>query len=155
MILFDEEHTRHHHCFALFMSFYCAAATLWLFLQDRDSRVSHPVTLENTIFLNTEIVRLLVVSNKFSQKTKFPTSEVPLYYLHGSRRLSVIHARLRNNCRDLKHDLFNNYVSTLFKCRRYYTHRVDLFTTKRILLPLNIKRLLYEDSAFANAKHVL
>ena len=79
-------------------------------------------------------------------QTKFPTSEVPLYYLHGSRRLSVIHARLRNNCRDLKH---------LFKCRRYYTHRVDLFTTKRILLPLNIKRLLYEDSAFANAKHVL
>ena len=37
-------------------------------------------------------------------KTKFPTSEVPLYYLQGSLRLSVIHARLRNKCSDLKHD---------------------------------------------------
>ena len=43
-------------------------------------------------------------------KTKFPTSEVPLHFLHGSRLLSVIHARLRLNCSDLKLDLFNNYV---------------------------------------------
>ena len=48
-------------------------------------------------------------------KTKFPTS--PLHYLHGSRLLSVIHARLRNNCSDLKHDLFNNYVTTSDKCQ--------------------------------------
>ena len=78
-------------------------------------------------------------------KTKFPTREAPLHYLHGSRRLSVIHARLRNNSSDLKHDLFNNYVSTsdkfqvcneivnaehfYFKCRRYHTDSVHLCTT--------------------------
>ena len=45
-------------------------------------------------------------------KTKFPTREAPLHYLHSSRLLSVIHARLRNDCSDLKRDLFNNYVST-------------------------------------------
>ena len=49
--------------------------------------------------------------------TNFPPSQVPLHFLHGSRLLSVIHARLRLNCSDLKRDLFNNYVSTSDKCQ--------------------------------------
>ena len=104
-------------------------------------------------------------------KTKFPTSEVPLHYHHGSRRLSVIHARLRNNCSDLIHDLFNNYVTTsdkcqtcneienaehfFFKCRRYHKYRIDLFTTTRILHPLNVKLLLFSDFRFSLEQNII
>jgi len=38
-------------------------------------------------------------------KKIFQTTEVPSYYCNGSRINSVIHARLRNNCSDLKSDL--------------------------------------------------
>ena len=92
-------------------------------------------------------------------KTKFPTVEAPLHFLHGSRLLSVIHARLRNDCSDLKRDLFNHYVSTLdkcqicnemenaehffFKCRIYHNHRVYEFTTTRILHPIKHTLLLF------------
>jgi len=34
----------------------------------------------------------------------------PHHFLHGPRPLSVIHSRLRNNCSDLKFDLYNNHV---------------------------------------------
>ena len=104
-------------------------------------------------------------------KTKFPTREAPLHYLHGSRRLSVIHARLRNNCSDLKHDLFNNYVSasdkcqvcneivnaehSYFKCRRYHNYRIDLFTTTRIRHPLNVKLLRFGDSVVEVVYHYI
>ena len=104
-----------------------------------------------TIFLNTYEIVCLLVQTYY----KFPTSKAPLHFLHGSRLLSVIHARLRNKSSDFKSDLFNNYVSTsdkcqicnevenaehfVFKCRRYYNHRVDLVTTTRILHPLNVK----------------
>ena len=44
------------------------------------------------------------------------TTEVPSYYCNGSHINSVIHARLRNNCSDLKSDLYLNHVSETDKC---------------------------------------
>ena len=37
-------------------------------------------------------------------------SKVPSYYASGIRRLSVLHARIRNNCSNLNLDLFNNFL---------------------------------------------
>ena len=37
------------------------------------------------------------------------------------RKLSVIHARLRNNCSNLKHDLYTNFVEPDFSCRCGYS----------------------------------
>ena len=37
-------------------------------------------------------------------------THVPTYFMKGHRRLAVLHARLRNNCSDLKCDLFHNHL---------------------------------------------
>lgn len=91
----------------------------------------------------------------------FSTSTVPPHFLHGNRSLSItcIHARLRNNCSDLKDDLFNNHVSDhklclfcnvpenadhyFFQCKYYGNERIQLFHETRLFHPLNCKLLLF------------
>ena len=43
-------------------------------------------------------------------KELFQAPKVPKYYLVGDRYLSVVHARLRNNCSSLNNDLYLNHV---------------------------------------------
>ena len=43
-------------------------------------------------------------------KHKFSTSQVPLYYFDGERYFSVMHSRMRNNCSNLKHDMYSNHL---------------------------------------------
>ena len=77
----------------------------------------------------------------------------------------------RDNCSDLKHDLFNNYVTTsdkcqqcneienaehfFFKCRKYHNYRIYLFTTIRIFHPLNLKLLLFGYSRFSLEQNII
>ena len=42
----------------------------------------------------------------------FSFSNVPKYYLAGDRKLSILHTRIRNNCSNLKFDLFSNGLSS-------------------------------------------
>ena len=50
-------------------------------------------------------------SFKYQMKKPFAiTSKEPSYYASGNRRLSVLHARIRNNCSNLNLDLFNNFL---------------------------------------------
>ena len=81
------------------------------------------------------------------------TTEVPSYYCMGSRINSVIHARLRNNCSDLKSDLYLNHVSEtdkcelcnetedvehhFFKCLKYSVQGVKLVRSTHSMHPLN------------------
>ena len=44
------------------------------------------------------------------KKHKFSTLQVPLYYFDGERYVSVMHARMRNKCSNLKHDLYSNHL---------------------------------------------
>ena len=46
----------------------------------------------------------------------FSDSNVIKYYLAGDRKLSILHARIRNNCSDLKFDLFSNGISVHATC---------------------------------------
>ena len=50
-------------------------------------------------------------SFKYQMKKPFAiNSKVPSYYASGNRRLSVLHARIRNNCSNLNLNLFNNFL---------------------------------------------
>ena len=42
--------------------------------------------------------------------------KVPIYFVKGNRKLSILHARIRNNCSDLKSDLFRNHLSADSSC---------------------------------------
>ena len=43
-------------------------------------------------------------------------ANVPSYFLKGQRKLSVLHARIRNSFSDLKSDLFQNHLTDDKKC---------------------------------------
>ena len=44
------------------------------------------------------------------QITTLPKLQVPNYFAPGNRYLSVLHARIRNNCSNLNNDLFINHL---------------------------------------------
>ena len=65
-------------------------------IRESDSYVSFRSTFKNDVLGNTQ---------------------VPLaYFMKGQRRLSVLYARLRNNCSDLKIDLFQNHLMDSLNC---------------------------------------
>ena len=46
----------------------------------------------------------------FLKQLIFKPFNVPIFYLAGNRRLSLLHARLRNTCSNLNYDLFLNHL---------------------------------------------
>ena len=88
----------------------------------------------------------------------FQSNVVPSYFFFGTRYHSVIHARIRNNCSDLKYYLFLNHISDenccslcdgcedaehfFFKYSRYQLERHQLFNSLRHLHPLSCYLLL-------------
>ena len=105
------------------------------------------------------------LSNSF-----FQTTEVPSYYCNGSRVNSVIHARLRNNCSDLKSDLYLSHVFEtnkyelcnetedvehyFFKCLKYSVQRVKLFRSTHSMHPLNSNLLVYGDPWYSIERNI-
>ena len=89
----------------------------------------------------------------------FPVSTVPKYFSVGERKFSIIHARLRNNCSDLKSHLYANHLSNsdicscggyiedvehfFFICNKYNQHRLKLFRKLHKYHPLGVNVLLY------------
>ena len=85
--------------------------------------------------------------------------KVAKYFIQGDRRSSVYHARLRNKCSNLNHDLFINYLKPnsicdcgndvedaehyFFKCQRYVEQRLVLLRSTRPFHPLNLNMLLF------------
>ena len=101
-----------------------------------------------------------LLSFKYHQKRESTTNlKIPSYYIYGNRRLSVLHARMRNSCSNLNSDLFNNFLSPdplcsclmesenaehhLFKCNTYNGQRLVLFHSLRNYLPLRLEVLLF------------
>ena len=82
--------------------------------------------------------------------------------MKGQRRLAVLHARLRNNCSDLKCDLFHNHLTDslscscgyimenaehyFFECDNYRDSRLIMFRNTRNYLPLSLNTILYGKS---------
>ncbi|MCG8032136.1 MAG: reverse transcriptase family protein [Candidatus Thiodiazotropha taylori] len=85
---------------------------------------------------------------------------VPIHYLMGSRKLSILHCRMRNRCSNLNNDLFCNHLRDspicecleemedaehfLFKCSLFHDQRIIMFHATRPLHPLNLQLLLYQ-----------
>jgi hypothetical protein len=83
--------------------------------------------------------------------------------LHGNRRFSILHTRLRNNCSNLNHDLFINHlretadcecgyfcedaVHFFFQCPRFNDARILMFQSTRSFHPLNISKILQGSDA--------
>lgn len=89
-------------------------------------------------------------------------------FLKGNRKQSVIHARIRNNCSDLKSDLYNNHLSLdrscscgnpnesalrfFFECENYSQARIRLFRETRPVHPLSLNYVLYGKSISSNLR---
>ena len=77
-----------------------------------NSCVPSLISLWNSLPLN---VRHLPTISSFKREISnimFQTNTVPSYFSYGTRYFSVIHARLRNNCSDLKKRYFaQSYIS--------------------------------------------
>ena len=109
-------------------------------------------------------------SFKYQMKKPFAiNSKVPSYYASGNRRLSVLHARIRNNCSNLNLDLFNNFLRPdptcscqvepenaehyFLRCHKYTIQRLVLFNSLRNFLPLRLEILLYGNQNLTDAEN--
>ena len=86
---------------------------------------------------------------------------IPNLCFFGNRYLSIIHARIRNNCSNLNNDLFLNHLKSdpicpcgtgaedaehfFFKCNRNTDKRTILFRSTIAFHPLNTNKLLFGD----------
>ena len=109
-------------------------------------------------------------SFKYQMKKPFAiNSKVPSYYASGNRRLSVLHARIRNNCSNLNLDLFNNFLRPdptcscqvepenaehyFLRCHKHTIQRLVLFNSLRNFLPLRLEILLYGNPNLTDAEN--
>ena len=100
-------------------------------------------------------------SFKYNLKKHSPSVQVSIYFTYGGRYLSVMHARIRNNCSNLSHDLFNNHLIQnplcscnleienaehfFFRCPKYSNERMILFQETHGFHPLNLNKVLTGD----------
>ena len=107
------------------------------------------------------------------RKTLKDTYKVPSFILKGERKSSIIHARIRNNCSDLKCDLFQNHLTDdtgcacgidenalyfFFECGNYNNLRLVkllYFIKKRKYHPLSLNTLLYGKSTLSDDDNFL
>ena len=90
--------------------------------------------------------------------------------MHGDRLLSSLHARMRNNCSNLKCDLFVNHLSdtnlcvycnvsenanhSFVHCTQFTNERLQMFHSTRNLHPLNCQRLLFGSEAWNPGQNI-
>ncbi|MCG7876809.1 MAG: reverse transcriptase family protein [Candidatus Thiodiazotropha endolucinida] len=125
----------------------------------RNSCIPSSVTLWNNL---DESLRTSssINSFKYAMKNHYSIREdVPKYFIHGNRFLSVMHARIRNKCSNLFSDLYSNHLLInplcecklenedaehyFFRCPKYTNQRVIMFTATHNFHPLNLDILLY------------
>ena len=91
--------------------------------------------------------------------------------MKGQRRLSVLHAILRNNCSDLKSDLFQNHLTDslscscgnvnenaihyFFECENYSNPRPVMFRSTRKFHPLSLNKVLFGKSNLSDDDNFL
>ena len=90
--------------------------------------------------------------------SSFNNSCVPSHFTIGNRYISILHARLRNNCSNLNNDLFRNHlrdnplcdlcgmiedaIHYFFHCRKFTLERQVFNDTVRVFQPLSIDMIL-------------
>ena len=109
-------------------------------------------------------------SFKYQMEKPFAiNSKVPSCYASGNRRLSVLHARIRNNRSNLNLVLFNNFLRPdptctcqlepknadfyFLRCHKHTIQRLVLFDSLRNFLPLRLEILLYGNPNLTDAEN--
>ena len=121
------------------------------------SCIPSSITLWNSLDQNIRTIDSLKCFKNLI-KNSYITNTLPSFYLVGDRYFTVLHARIRNKCRNLNNDLYVyhlradslcNYLNEnedanhyFFKCVSYINQRVILFQTTRNFHPLNLDKLL-------------
>ena len=98
-------------------------------------------------------------------------AQAPSYFMKGQGRLSDLHARLRNNCSDLKSDLFQNHLTDslscscgnvnenaihyFFECENYSNPRLVMFRSTRKFHPLSLNTVLFGKSNLSDDDNFL
>ena len=135
----------------------------------RKSCIPSSITLWNS--LDEELRNSSTLASfKYQLKNLQNKSKVPHYYIVSNRYLSVLHARIRNNCSYLSSDLFMNHLSPssmcrssdesedaehfFFRCSNYNYDRVTLFQSTRNYHPLNINILLFGDENLTDEDNI-
>ena len=101
----------------------------------------------------------------------FGIRKVPEYFLKGNRFLSVMHARIRNQCSNLNGDLFRNYLSNspacscgyetedanhyFFNCNKYIDKRILMFRKTHNFHPLSVETILFGKSGLSDNDNFL
>ena len=101
----------------------------------------------------------------FKSNIKPPALHIPAYFNVGQRYISVLHARLRNECSNLNYDLYKNHLRQgalcscseerenaehfFFKCSKFETQRLVLFHSTRIYHPINTTLLLFGNESLS------
>ena len=112
-----------------------------------------------------------MASFKYQLKTHQNYSKVPTYYRAGNRYISVLHARIRNNCSNLFYDLYINHFSPsptcscseevedaehyFFRCSNFRNEKETLLRSTRDFHPLNINILLFGDENLTTAENTI
>ena len=110
----------------------------------------------------------------FHQRLKpiiYDRIKVPIYFVEGNRKLSILHANIRNNWSDLKSDLFRNHLSAdsrcscgnenedtshyFFECENFNNLRVIMFHRTRPLHPLSLNMMLYGNPSLSSDEYFL
>ena len=77
----------------------------------RRSCIPSSVTYWNSIRANIREADTYLYFRKILKDEVLYNANVPSYFLKGQRKLSVLHARIRNSCSDLKSDLFQKQMT--------------------------------------------
>lgn len=91
------------------------------------------------------------------------------YCIQSDRRSSVYHARLRNNCSNLNHDLYINHLELnsvcdyvdyvenakyyFFNCPKYVEQCMVQFHSTGPFHPLNLNMLLFGSDRLSETEH--
>ena len=82
----------------------------------RKSCLPSAVSLWNELSPNIKQCESFTTFQRQLKLHSFGTRKVPEYFQKGNRFLSVMHARIRNQCSNLNGDLFKNYLSNSKAC---------------------------------------
>ena len=122
------------------------------------SLIPSAINLWNRLASDTRNITSLNHFKATLRKSIYFAPKVPKFFLSGHRLYSVIHARIRNKCSDLKSDLFKNHLSDnemcncgheredaehyFFRCNNFTNERHQLFLATRNMHPLNSDKIL-------------
>ena len=138
----------------------------------KNSFIPSCVTLWNNLPDNIRDTESLDHFKNLLKRHIFKPFKVPSYYLTGNRRLSLLHARLRNKCSNLNHDLFLNHLRHdskcdlcghekedvehyFMQCPHFRNERIILFRSSRPFHPISVNAVLFGKSSLTDNENTI